>query len=334
MSKNDLGANPSSNRLSAIPDANPSPPALAEHQVVRSGSQQVPAADSRTLNIALQNLAINHNNSPVLLQSKGRTSYYPQSPSSAGTPLSANCAIRLEAPIAGGKILSSINTPLTFLVNPGPALVKPNINISWTFCEFTYNDFQPFANISDVDFVSIPVSLTFTNNSGGGSQHVSTIPANGFTTACNHLRSQAAEDHQPWDQLIYSHNGQPIRALSPKNLVVNNRNAFTHYQAPYVQQVWSKFSGNNMHINCRTLDLDVAGNFSQPSGADIFSHNTGPFATGSNIKRNAVIPRPAAAFNRSTRLPCNHFPTGVGQNQSGAVMDGSPRLFTVAVEER
>ena len=76
--------------------------------------------------------------------------------------------------VAGGRIWFSIGSPLTFLLNPGPALVEPsvsnasdpNINILWDFCEFTYNAAQLYVNISAVDFFSIPVALTLTGSAG------------------------------------------------------------------------------------------------------------------------------------------------------------------------
>jgi hypothetical protein len=117
------------------------------------------------------------------------------------------------------------------------------------------------------------------------------------------------------------------------------------------------------------LELGAAGSFPQPSAADIFSCSTGPFATGNKTERNVVIPRLAAAFNRTTLLLCDEHPNGAhkgqyynetitnhysriiheanvdgrgyafpyddvtpdgGHDQCGAVMDGSPQLFTVA----
>ncbi|KAF2807092.1 uncharacterized protein BDZ99DRAFT_465024 [Mytilinidion resinicola] len=320
------------------------------------GNQQVLAAASGTLNIALQNrtssntvyayitgLALNKNNAPLFIESDGRTIYYPTSPSAPGASLAANCAIRLGAPgstttvnipkIAGGRIWFSVNAPLVFKINPGPAIVEPsvtnfsdpNINLSWAFCEFTYNDSQLFANISYVDFVSIPVSLTLTDT-GNGTQHISGMPSNGLTTVIDDLKAQAAKDHQPWDQLVYSHNGAPLRVLSPNNLLVTNPNAFETYWTPYIQSVWSKFSTADIHINSQAafgtlsgkisnhqLSLGAAGSFAQPSARDIFTCSTGPFATGSNAERNTVIPRLSAAFNRSTLLLSDTFPNGVDQ---------------------
>jgi hypothetical protein len=150
-----------------------------------------------------------------------------------------------------------------------------------------------------------------------------------------------------------------------------------------VNQVWSRFSGTDITINTQAaagnltgrvannqLTLGEAGAFNKPSAADIFSCSTGPFATGSNAARNAVIPRLAAAFNRSTLLDATQFPNGSnpasyyknaitnhysrivhqvqrdgrgyafpyddvvpdgGSDVAGTVFDGSPQLFTVAV---
>ncbi|KAF2469449.1 uncharacterized protein BDR25DRAFT_228762 [Lindgomyces ingoldianus] len=376
--------------------------------------QQVLApAASDTLQIALQNktsssnvfayitgLALSNNNVPIFIQSDGHTVYSPTSPSQPGAALAADVAISLGSPgntvnvtipkIAGGRIWFSVDARLTFLVNPGPAIVEPsvtnptdsNINISWTFCEFTYNDAQLFANISSVDFVSIPVGISLTNTSGQ-TKSVPGMPLNGFSTVVDQLRAQASKDKRPWDQLIYSYNGQPLRALSPNNLLVGNANAWGDYWNSYVQQVWSKFTNQDLTVNTQAaagnltgrvtngqLSLGEAGTFSAPSAADIFSCSTGPFATGSNQARNAVIPRLAAAFNRSTLLQTNQFPNGStpadyykndvtnhyarilhqvqrdgrgyafpyddvapdgGSDVAGTVFDSSPKLFTVSV---
>ena len=100
-------------------------------------------------------LATDNNSALFLLQADGQTPYYPSNVTSTGQPLGENCAIQLGAPgattniviphIAGGRIYFSIGTPLTFQLNPGPALVEPsvtnpsdpNINLQWAFCEYT-----------------------------------------------------------------------------------------------------------------------------------------------------------------------------------------------------
>lgn len=390
------------------------PTSTGQHSANQHQEQVVSNMTPETLTVALQNrtnspnvyayitgLAINNNYAPVFVQADGRTIYFPTSPSQPLSPLAQDVAIPLGAPgntvhatiprIAGGRIWFSVDARLTFYINPGPAVVEPsvtnptdaNINVNWSFCEFTFNDAQLFANISYVDFVSVPVSLSLTNGAG----HTQTVPGmspNGFTTVVNELRAQASRDRRPWDQLIHSHNGRPLRALSPNNLLVGNANAWGDYWDGYIQQVWSRFTNQDMIINTQAaagnlrgrvvngeLTFPSAGSFSRPTAKDIFSCSTGPFATGPNPARNAVIPRLAAAFNRSTLLlapdqfpngshPGDYYKNGVtnhysrivhsvqrdgrgygfpyddvvpdgGSDVAGTVFDGNPRLFTVAV---
>ena len=223
-------------------------------------TEPVSVATNPTLSIALVNQttsntvyayitgqAINNNNALFLLQSDGQTPYYPASPSSNGTPLAVNCSIALGAPgstttvtipqIAGGRVWFCVNDTLTFLLNPGPGLVEPsssnpsdpNYNKIWDFCEFTFNSTQLFANITYVDFVSVPIALTLTNTSGG-TQHVSGIPADGLTTVCNALTAQNQIDNAGWNQLIVNGpSGSPLRAVSPNTGIVMNSSLFSGY---------------------------------------------------------------------------------------------------------
>lgn len=363
-----------------------------------------------TLTVALQNQttsntvyayitgqALDNNNALFLLSADGRTPYYPTSPDAVGSSIAQDCAIVLGPPgntvtvtiphIAGGRIWFSIDAPLTFLLNPGPALVEPsvtnnsdpNINTNWGFAEFTFNSDQLYANISYVDFVGPPVALTLTTL-GGATQHVSGMPTNGLDQVCDGLRSQHAADGQGWDQLIVSNNGRNLRALSPNQGMVTNPSLFGGYYDNYVNQVWDRFTTQPMTIDTQasfgTVSAQVSSGtlnfggsqFTKPSTRDIFSCSTGPFATGANAETNAIVPRLAAAFNRSTLLVSNsepaprdlyykdavtnHYsrivhqvnldgrgyafpyddvqPSG-GPDQSGEVHAGDPQLFTVTV---
>jgi len=360
-----------------------------------------------TLNIALQNqstsssvyayitgLAIQNNSRLFLLQSDGKTYYYPVSPSSGNSPLAQNCAIHLGNPgstvnvtvpqLAGARIWFSIGSPLVFYLNPGPALVSPsltnpsdpNYNLSWDFCEFTFNNAGLYANISYVDFVCLPVSLSLTNMSGV-TTNVPGMPANGLATVSSGLQAQTASDKQGWGSLIVTtSNGQNLRVLSPNNGIVRNNTLFLGYFEPYVTQVWERFTSSSVTINTPgfgSLQGQVSGQnqvtvggevFNRPTTADIFSCSTGPFAAGSDAKRNNLIPLLAAAFNRSTFLNSptqpaplsafyketitNHYSRivhaanvdgrgyafpydDVSPEQSGEVNDPNPGLFTVAV---
>ncbi|KAH7130555.1 glucanase B [Dendryphion nanum] len=399
-----------------------SPPAVDNTQIQDSSSfqtnnmasqQVLSEAAPGTLAIALQNkssssnvfayitgLALNNNNVPIFIQSDGRTVYTPTSPKEPGASLERDVAISLGNPgdtvyaiipkIAGGRIWFSVDSRLTFKINPGPAIVEPsitnpsdpNINLSWTFAEFTFNDAQLFANISYVDFISVPVAMSITTT-GGEVKSVLGMGTDGFDRVVNELRAQSGRDGRPWDKLIYSHNGRPLRAMSPNNLLVGNGGVWDGYWNDYVEQVWRKFSNEDIIVNTQAaagnikgritngqLSLGEAGTFGRPSAVDIFSCSTGPFQTGQNQARNAVIPRLAAAFNRSTLLDTNQFPNGShpdkyykhpttnhfsrvvhevqrdgrgyafpyddvvpdgGEDVAGTIFDGSPKLFTVAV---
>ncbi|MCJ1339621.1 hypothetical protein MMC09_004911 [Bachmanniomyces sp. S44760] len=343
-------------------------------------------------------LAIDNNNAWFLLSADGKTPYYPPSPASVGTAVAQDCAIKLGSPgattsiaiphIAGGRIYLSVDTPLTFLLNPGPALVEPsvtntsdaNINIDWGFCEFTWNSDQLYANISYVDFVSLPIALNLTTSSGAAKQ-VLGLPANGLDTICSGLVAQSAADNQGWSSLIVKGpNGQNLRVLSPNQGIVMNGSLFSGYFEPYVDQVWSKYTITNLQVDTQASfgvvqgevsnnQLQLSGEgFVKPSTHDIFNASSGPFATGSDAKRNAIIPRLNAEMNRSTLLTStaipapldqyyknpvtNHYarlchatnldgrgyahpyddvaPSG-GPDQSGFVNDGAPKLLTITV---
>jgi hypothetical protein len=283
--------------------------------------------------------AINNGNALMLLEADGHTVYYPSSPSSPGSALGANCAIPLGAPgstisitipqIAGGRIWFSVGAPITFLLNPGPALVEPsvsnpsdpNINVMWDFCEFTFNSAQIYANISYVDFVSIPISLALTNSSGTV-QSVSGMSSTGLDTVCSNLIAQHAADGAGWDQLVVTSGGRNLRALSPNNGIVMNSSLFSGYYQPYVNEVWSKYSGQSLTVDTQAswgsvsgtvsggvLNFPGVGSFAQPSAADIFSCSTGPFANASG-EMGTLIARISAAFNRSTLLIDTDQPDG------------------------
>jgi Beta-1,3-glucanase len=347
-------------------------------------------------------LAIDNNNALMLLEADGQTPYYPSSPSGTNQPVPVNCAIPLNGSggaakqitiphLAGARIWFSIGSPLTFQLNPGPALVEPsvtnpsdpNINTQWDFAELTYNSAQLFANISMVDFACIPIGLSLTDSSGG-QQSAPGLPNGGLDTICSGLAAQSNADGQGWDQLIVTSGGQNLRALSPTNGIVMNSSLFSGYYDSYVNQVWSMYSSATLSVDTQAsygtvtgqvsggaLTFSGVGSFGQPSAADIFGCNSGPFnPAGMSGEMLAILPRLAAAFNRSTLLTdtnqpdgenpadyyanaiTNHYarivhatsqdhrgyafpyddvaPTG-GTDQSGAVSSGSPSLLTVTL---
>lgn len=296
---------------------------------------------SSTVYCYITGQAINNNNALVLLEADGETLYYPSTPGATGAALASDCAIPLGPPgsskkvtipqIAGGRIWFSVDDKLTFLLNPGPALVEPsstnfsdpNINVLWDFCEFTFNQAQMFINISYVDFVSIPIALDLTDVSGSN-QHVAGMASDGLTTVVNNLQAQDAIDKAGWSSLVYSNGGSAIRVLSPNNGKAVNANLFNGYFEPFVDQVWAKYASNPLTVNTQAAAGNVQGtvsgntltfaggsSFNKPSTTDIFGNSTGPFNTGGASPESlAIIPRLAAAFNRSTLLTTSEEPNG------------------------
>jgi hypothetical protein len=310
-----------------------------------------------TVQIALQNntgsanayayitgLDINNNSTPLLIQSDGVTVYHPVSPSGTLQPLAADCAISLGAvgstrtitipQIAGGRIWFVLDGKLTFLINPGPAIVEPsvtnpsdpNYNNFWGFCEFTFNQAQLFVNISYVDFVSLPIALSLRNESGGV-QSVTGLNPGGLNAVCSALIAQDNIDHAGWSKLIVkAPNGTNLRALSPNSGIVMNNSLFSGYYQSYVNSVWQQYTNQALTINTQAewgnvtgkvvngkLTFAGVGSFAQPSAADVFSCSTGPFGSyPSNVaaEMGAIGARLAAAFNRSTLLLDAQQPEG------------------------
>ncbi|QKX59108.1 uncharacterized protein TRUGW13939_06239 [Talaromyces rugulosus] len=285
--------------------------------------------------------AIDKDNALFLLKSDGKTAYYPASPSGSNQALGADCAIPLGAVgnsvtvtiprLAGARLWFVRDDKLTFYLNSGPSLVEPspsntadaNYNKYWDFCEFTFNDQQLYANISYVDFVSLPISLTLTTSSGQ-TKHVAGIPADGLDTICSGLTSQQAKDKAGWDKLIVKKGDANLRAVSPNTGITLNSGLFDNYYSSYVDQVWSKYASDSLTINTQNSSGNVAAKISngelnfangaatygKPAAADIFSCSSGPFAVAGKTEKDAITARLAAAFNRSNLLTNTNTPDG------------------------
>jgi hypothetical protein len=301
----------------------------------------------------ISGLAMDNGYRVFLLQSDGASAYFPNNPKDNQQPLEANCTILLGAPgttrtvtiphIVGGRIWFSVGAPLTFARNHGDngvGLVEPSVTnptdpsyfLSWAFVEFTYNDFQLFANLTYVDFVSIPVALRLESNVGPV-QDVLGLPPNGLDSVCNQLRQQNARDGAGWDKLVVpapGNTGRFLRALSPNDGIILDSQLFKGYWQPYVDAVWDKYYNETLLINTQVQWGDAAGSvsddgqwlkfgnigsFPQPSSRDIFSCSTGAFANYKgdedtvNLMAN-IGARIAAAFNRSTLLINSEQPDG------------------------
>lgn len=215
----------------------------------------------------------------------------------------------------------------------------------------------------------------------GELQSVAGMAPDGIDRLAEALKAQAQKDGKPWDKLIIERDGRVLRILNATHGGAVGAN-FSGYYEPYVEEVWKKFSTPDAtfqldtqaghgtlpgHVNDKGELVIGQEAFPKPSTADIFGCNSGPFTTGASAERNAIIPRLASGFVRSTFLvtdqhpsapdtfythdPTNHYARlvhahnldGKGyayayddccagpHDQSGKVNAGDPVLFTVTV---
>ncbi|EWC44385.1 hypothetical protein DRE_01211 [Drechslerella stenobrocha 248] len=197
--------------------------------------------------------------------------------------------------------------------------------------EFTYNHDQLYANISYVDFVSFPIALALTTSTGV-EKTVAGLCCGGAENIAAGLLAQQDRDNQRWGDLIVKDAaGELLRVLSPNQGMVLDPSLFVNY----------------------------------------FDHAaSGPFQTGPDAKKNAIIPRLNAEMNRSVihccedEVPCrdrgryhqhevtNHYARLVheanvdgkgyahpyddvaasgGEDHSGYLSDGAPQRLDVTV---
>ncbi|WP_326693958.1 glycoside hydrolase family 64 protein [Streptomyces sp. NBC_01387] len=283
----------------------------------------------------------------VLLRADGSV-YHPESPSAPQTPLPVDCAIPLKAAGAGpvtltlpqmygARVYFVRDGKLDFFLNPGPALVEPafatstdpNYGRTWSFCEFTFNPDQLYANISYVDLVtSLPIGLTLE----GTTKHtVAPLPDGAVDRIAADLTAQAAKDGQPWDQLVtHGSDGRVLRVISPQNLMAPffdrpDQMPFRDLWTGYIDQVWDKYRSTDLTIDLQggrgvftgrvsgdTLTFNGGHSFSKPDSKSVFTCNHGPFANnpGDPDDKKGLLARIAAGFNRSLMLTHPQQPNG------------------------
>ncbi len=267
----------------------------------------------------------------VLLQADG-TPYYPASPSAPGTPLPVDCAIPIGAAkevsvpkMDGARMYVVTDAKLDFFLDPGPNLVHPsflnptdpNFAKNWSFSEFTFNDTQLYANISYVDFVALPMGLELTTT-GSGTKTVAGLPSGSLDPICAALSAQGTD----WAKLVQTSSGGNLRALSPHH----RADQFAGYLDGYIDQAWQHYTGTTLTVDSQNpglgtftgrvtadglLSFDNGETFAKPATADVWSCDSGPFAipAGTSDARKSIIPRLAAALNRTTLLANPDQPT-------------------------
>ncbi|QEV21376.1 glycoside hydrolase family 64 protein [Streptomyces alboniger] len=274
--------------------------------------------------------------------------YRPGSPAAPQTPLPVDCAIPLGAAgsaprvltlpqMYGARVYFVRDDKLDFFLNPGPALVEPafatpadpNYGRTWSFCEFTFNPQQLYANISYVDLVTaLPIGLTL---EGDATHTVAPLPDGAVDRIAADLTAQAAKDGRPWDDLVIRGDGGGVlRVISPQNLMAPyfdrpDRMPFRDVWNRYVDQVWDKYRSTDLRIDLQggrgvftgrvrgdVLTFNGGHSFTKPTSKDIFTCNHGPFTNnpGDPDDKKGLLARLAAGFNRSIMLTHAEQPNG------------------------
>lgn len=271
----------------------------------------------------------------TMVTADGQGVYQPPTPTENHTSLEQDCSIELGAVgssgkeikiprLISGRIFFSYDEKMNFFMNNNGSFVMPseknpddpNINVQWTFAEFTLNDAELYGNISFVDVLSIPLAFELETSDGTGKQFVPGLPNGAMSHIANRLVAQKALDGGDWDKcLYYNTDNTLVRVLSPNDVVQIHPTAFSEYLDPYIDQVWSKYETEDLTVNTNREDwgnktgrvsngvLDFGGDitFAKPSTQSIWSCSIPPWTTGNDEQGN-ITARLTAAFNRTTLL--------------------------------
>ncbi len=245
----------------------------------------------------------------------------------AGIPVDGTVEVTVPR-MYGARVYFALNDTLEFQVVKGadgatsvvhPNFVSnddPNFGKDWTFAEFTLNAEQLYANISYVDFVAAPIALHL--KAASGDQEVPGMPTGALDKVAQGLRDQG----ENWPNLVQEADGRVVRVLNPNHRAAD----FEGYMEPYVDEAYSKYAGETLFIDTQREDIGIlegkvegeelvvgAERFAKPSSVDIWGCNSGPFANNPDSdsqERLAIVPRLAAAFNRTTLLINPNQPHG------------------------
>lgn len=259
----------------------------------------------------------------AFLAADGRTIVRPAPAGSGPVPLGAQTGIRvppggtaaISLPrLASGRVFLSVGRPLSFFVTPDGGIATPsvanpddpNADVEWGFCEFTFDGFGLYANITMVDFVALAVGLRL--QTASGVQAVGGLRPGGLAAIAEGLAGRPG-----WSDLVVSEDGTPVRVLSPNLLGPDG--PLTGYLDPYIRQVWAQYRRTDLVVDTQSrwgrltgrvgsdgrLHFAGAGSFAPPSTYAVFNCSVDPFVTANDVMGN-LSARLAAALNRGTLL--------------------------------
>lgn len=224
-----------------------------------------------------------------------------------------------------------------------PSVSNPSLreaNISFQFMEFSYLDGGFYADLSYVDFVSIPLGMSVVSKDGATTAVRGLMP-NSTNSICEALRNQTQKDGYTWSDLCVYVDDQLVRILSPSQyLATRPGDKLASYYESYIDEVWDGYKTRNLTINTQDsnplvhngtkveeglmVDCSISSSltnngtltcyngsdqyiFPRPTTTQIFGctqEDGSPFQViGSNDWTQAeIVPRLCAALHRSTLL--------------------------------
>jgi hypothetical protein len=151
------------------------------------------------------------------------------------------------------------------LVNPDPLNpTDASAGISWSFVEMTYTAQSGlFANLSFVDFLGLPVGMSFAPSGGAEVQTVRGTQPGDMAQVCAALKLKTSEEAggvAPWEGLCQlDGTGEVLRVNAPgKYIAAVDAAAFRTYYDQYVQQVWAKYAQQTLYVDTQN-ELGVIG---------------------------------------------------------------------------
>lgn len=242
----------------------------------------------------------------------------------------------------------------------------PEYRIAYQFLEFTHLQGSFYADVTNMDFVSIPLGISVASASGRR-ETVSGLVANATELVCQGLEDQARRDGYNWGELCFrdSSTNKLTRVLSPTQyLAIHPSDRLSTYYDSYVDAVWEWYQRTNLTVNTQdsdpangtghpvdlgsTVNCSVSGDvlichegsvqyqFVKPTTTQIFGctqDQDSPFLVGGGVDRTQaeIVPRLCAAFHRSTLLlhsGSTQPPVNItaGSYYSGNVTDHYARL--------
>jgi glycosyl hydrolase family 64 (putative beta-1,3-glucanase) len=245
----------------------------------------------------------------------------------------------IQMPKFSGRVYFSYGQKLVFKVTTGglvqPAVQNPsdpNVNILFTWSEYTLNDSGLWLNSTQVDFVSAPYAVGVRPVSGA-TKSTGRLKPGGYTGFFNALRGQPGG----WANLIRTRpDGTVVRALAPGHGIEAGALP-ANVLSDYVNRVWTKYSSSTLTVTPFSNQPNLKY-FGRVSGNTMtFTNSAGQAVTSfqkpdsdsifgcyklldapNDLVRGPISRTLCAGYNRSTLLTNPNQPDA---NDSGFYLD-------------